>query len=75
MADASGGLRPGQAVAARTVDYVVVGGKAVSGETADWPLLSFQDVTYFPLTWRYAVESFGWDYTWDAKNGLRIISE
>lgn len=75
VADTGGALRPGQAVAARTVDYVVVvGGETVSGGDTDWPLLSFRNVTYFPLTWRYAVESFGWDYAWDAENGLRIVS-
>ena len=75
VADTGGALRPGQAVAARTVDcVVVVGGETVSGGDTDWPLLSFRNVTYFPLTWRYAVESFGWDYAWDAENGLRIVS-
>lgn len=29
-------------------------------------------MTYFPLTFRYAYESFGWGYQWDAENGLRI---
>jgi hypothetical protein len=38
----------------------------------EYPLLNFQGVTYFPLTWRFAVEEFGWEYTFDAENGLRI---
>lgn len=73
--DTAGSARPGQAVTAQTVDYVVVvNGEVVSGGDTDWPLLSYRNVTYFPLTWRFAVESFGWDYAWDAENGLRITS-
>ena len=49
----------------------------VNGELIDnvrelYPLLLFRNVTYFPLTWRFAVEKFGWNYTFDAKNGLVI---
>ena len=39
-----------------------------------YPILTFRDVTYFPLTWRFAVEEFGWVYAFDNKNGLRIES-
>ena len=39
-----------------------------------YPLLLFRNVTYFPLTWRFAVEEFGWDYSFDSKNGLMINS-
>lgn len=31
-------------------------------------------MTYFPLTWRFAVEEFGWEYHFDAKSGLSIRS-
>ena len=31
-------------------------------------------MTYFPLTWRFAVEEFGWDYRFDTKTGLSIRS-
>ncbi|MFC0216618.1 DUF5050 domain-containing protein [Paenibacillus chartarius] len=52
---------------------------AVNGETIDnskepYPLLSFRDVTYFPLTWRFAHDQFGWDYRWDGAEGLSIQS-
>ena len=39
-----------------------------------YPILTFRDVTYFPLTWRFAVEEFGWEYSYDNKSGLRIES-
>lgn len=40
----------------------------------EYPLLNFRDVTYFPLTWRFAVDKFGWDYAFDSTNGLVINS-
>ena len=51
-----------------------VNGKVIDNEREPYPLLLFRDVTYFPLTWRFAVEEFGWDYTFDAKNGLVITN-
>ena len=49
----------------------------VSGETIDnskeeYPLLVFRDVTYFPLTWRFAVDTFGWKYDFNLTDGLTI---
>ena len=35
----------------------------------------FRDITYFPLTWRFAVEEFGWNYSFDNKAGLRITAD
>lgn len=31
-------------------------------------------MTYFPLTWRFAVEEFGWQYSFDHTNGLVITN-
>ncbi len=39
-----------------------------------YPILTFRDITYFPLTWRFAVEQFGWDYAFDCESGLKIDS-
>ncbi len=38
------------------------------------PILNFRDVTYFPLTYYFAREEFGWQYQWSAENGLEIDS-
>ena len=40
----------------------------------EYPVLTFRDVTYFPMTWKFAVEEFGWEYSYDNKNGLQIES-
>lgn len=54
---------------------IIVNGKNIQNSKEQYPLLLFRDVTYFPLTWRFAVEEFGWQYTFDAKNGLKINSK
>lgn len=40
----------------------------------EYPFLNFRGVTYMPLTWKFAVEEFGWKYSWDSENGLIIDS-
>lgn len=53
---------------------ICVNGKTIDNSKEQYPLLSFRDVTYFPMTWRFAVEEFGWDYTFDTQNGLVITN-
>lgn len=51
---------------------ITVNKKAITNSSEQYPLLVFRDVTYFPLTWRFAVNEFGWEYSFDQKNGLVI---
>ncbi len=53
---------------------ISVNGKNIDNGSEQYPLLFFRDVTYFPLTWRFAVDEFGWLYSFDAVNGLVISS-
>ena len=53
---------------------VSVNGKIVDNSKEEYPILSFKDVTYFPLTWRFAHDEFGWGYEWDKSKGLNIKS-
>ncbi len=53
---------------------IIVNGKVIDNKTEPYPLLTFRDVTYFPLTWRFAVDEFGWEYSFDHENGLVINS-
>ena len=53
---------------------IVVNGKTIQNGKEKYPVLLFRDITYFPLTWRFAVNEFGWDYSFDSKNGLEITS-
>lgn len=71
----TGHSRKSGTVSATRVDYlVVVNDEEVDSRTAKWPLLNYAGVTYFPLTWAFAVDAFGWDYHWDAARGLEIDS-
>lgn len=51
---------------------ITVNGKSITNSSEQYPLLVFRDVTYFPLTWRFAVNEFGWDYSFDQKKGLVV---
>lgn len=54
---------------------VTVNEKVIDNTKEPYPLLLFRDITYFPLTWRFAVEEFGWNYTFDNKAGLNIRAD
>ncbi len=51
---------------------ITVNGKQITNSAEEYPLLLFRDITYFPLTWRFAVNEFGWDYSFDSKSGLTV---
>ncbi len=52
-----------------------VNGAAIDNRKEPYPVLLFRDVTYFPMTWKYGVNSFGWNYQFDQTNGLVIRSK
>jgi len=54
---------------------IKINGKAINNSKEAYPLISFRDITYFPITWRFGVDEFGWDYSFDSKNGLVINSD
>lgn len=53
---------------------IVVNGKSINNSAERYPLLSFRNVTYFPMTWRFAVDEFGWKYSFSSEDGLIINS-
>ncbi len=53
---------------------IIVNAKKIDNKKEEYPLITFRDVTYFPLTWRFAVDEFGWEYSFDSENGLTINS-
>ena len=60
---------------ARIVNFpVTVNGKQIDNSKEEYPLLLFRDVTYFPLTWRFAVDEFGWNYRFGS-SGLHIEAD
>lgn len=48
--------------------------KFIDNSTEEYPLLNFRGITYFPLTWHFAVDEFGWEYYFDMQTGLTINS-
>lgn len=54
---------------------IIVNGKVVDNKKEEYPLITFRNVTYFPLTWRFAVDEFGWEYNYDHENGLVITAD
>lgn len=54
---------------------IKVNGKTIDNSLQQYPLLSFRDITYFPMTWEFGVDAFGWDYSFSAKEGLVIVSD
>lgn len=54
---------------------ITVNGKPVDNQKEEYPLLTFRDITYFPMTWNFGVNEFGWDYSFDGKNGLVIAAD
>ncbi len=54
--------------------YINVMGKYINNDQEVYPLIIFREVTYFPLTWRFCVDEFGWDYSYTNESGLKINS-
>ena len=68
------GKNPVSGTAQTAAFPIRVNGKAVDNSKEQYPLLLYKDITYFPLTWRFAVDEFGWAYRFDNTQGLVISS-
>jgi hypothetical protein len=53
---------------------VTINGKRIDNSKEEYPLLTYNNITYLPLTWKFAHDQFGWDYVWDDSKGLSIHS-
>lgn len=62
-------------VSVQAVNFpVTVNGQVIDNSKEPYPLIRFRDVTYFPLTWRFAHDAFGWAYEYTLEKGLNITS-
>jgi hypothetical protein len=52
---------------------IKVNGSAINNSEEEYPVLLYKDITYFPMTWRFAVTEFGWETNWDNETGFGII--
>lgn len=46
----------------------------VDNASEDYPIITYNNITYFPLTWQWVNDTFGWSMTFDHENGLVISS-
>lgn len=53
---------------------VTIDGIRIRNEQEPFPLVVFRDVTYFPMTWDYTVNKFGWKTSWDERSGFSIYT-
>ena len=53
---------------------IFVNGEKIQNQNEEYPILNFRNVTYFPLTWDFIINEFGWNYSFDSVNGLVINS-
>lgn len=49
-----------------------VNGKVIDNSAEEYPILSYKNITYFPMTWRFAVTEFGWKTSWSNTEGFGI---
>ena len=74
--DAGGYQKAGSTYNATLPTYpIFVNGIQIKNNLEKYPLLNFRGITYFPLTWRFVIDEFGWDLSWDGKTGLNIKSD
>lgn len=54
---------------------VRVNGNTIINSNQEYPVLLYKDITYFPMTWRFAVTEFGWKTSWSDETGFAIVIE
>jgi len=51
---------------------ITINGVTIDNTKEEYPLLNFRDVTYFPMTWKYIHDEFGWMIEWSDDAGLKV---
>ncbi|MGF9912225.1 hypothetical protein ABEX47_14900 [Paenibacillus ehimensis] len=54
---------------------IEVNGKSVNNASEPYPLLLVDNVSYFPMTWRFTHKEFGWRTDWSAQEGFQLTTE
>lgn len=44
---------------------IYINGRKIDNSKEEYPLLNFRGVTYFPMTYSFAVNDFGWSTNWE----------
>ncbi|KZE80295.1 hypothetical protein AV654_12335 [Paenibacillus elgii] len=72
--DLSGSNPQNRAYTATLPDFpVTISNSYIDDGSEPFPLLEWNDVTYLPLTWKYAHDMLGLELVWDENKGLNVI--
>ncbi|MDR6555080.1 hypothetical protein [Paenibacillus qinlingensis] len=59
---------------AELVNYpVFVNNKPIDNQLEEYPLLSFRDITYFPMTWHFMHDEFYMNLFWNPRDGFAVV--
>ncbi|MDO4539658.1 MAG: hypothetical protein Q4B48_00965 [Syntrophomonadaceae bacterium] len=53
---------------------IVLNGLPIDNSQEEYPLINFRDITYFPMTWRFAHDELGWELAWSDAEGFDVNS-
>lgn len=53
---------------------ISVNGVAIDNSKEEYPIFLYKGIAYFPLTWHYVVDEFGWKSVYSIETGLKINS-
>lgn len=68
-----GSFKIGNVYQANIVDIpVTVNYQPINNTSEEYPLIKFQDITYFPMTWHFAHDNFHWQTNWSDDTGFSI---
>lgn len=71
--DTSGSNKLGASYKAKIASFPIkVNGVSIDNAKETYPVLQFRDITYFPMTWRFTNDFFGWETKWDSQTGYHI---
>jgi hypothetical protein len=65
--------RTGPLTAQLSDGSVRIQGNIIDNAAEPYPLLTFRDITYLPLTWQFAHDLLNWRISWDSSNGLSVL--
>lgn len=54
---------------------IYLNGIRIDNSKEEYPFISFRGITYFPMTWRFAVEELGFTTEWSAETGFRLYRD
>ncbi len=54
---------------------VYLNGIRIDNSKEEYPLINFRGITYFPMTWRFAVEELGFTTEWSEENGFKLYRD